>query len=116
MLREPAFAPIFAPASRAEVAIAGTVELDGRRLPVNGLIDRLAVEADRVLLVDYKTNRPVPQDADAIPEAHRRQMALYAALLAPLFPDRRIEAALLYTEGPVLHRLDPEALSLGPPA
>ncbi|SHJ75623.1 DNA helicase/exodeoxyribonuclease V, subunit A [Aureimonas altamirensis DSM 21988] len=116
VLREPAFAPIFAPASRAEVAIAGTVELDGRRLPVNGLIDRLAVEADRVLLVDYKTNRPVPQDGAAIPEAHRRQMALYAALLAPLFPDRRIEAALLYTEGPVLHRLDPEALSLKPAA
>ena len=43
-------------------------------------------------------------------------MALYAALLAPLFPDRRIEAALLYTEGPVLHRLDPEALSLKPAA
>ena len=36
-------------------------------------------------------------------------MAAYVAALQVIFPDRAIEASLLYTSGPTLHRL-PEAL------
>jgi ATP-dependent helicase/nuclease subunit A len=34
--------------------------------------------------------------------AHVAQLALYRALLQPLYPGRAIEAALLFTETPVL--------------
>ena len=37
-----------------------------------------------------------------VPSYHVRQMAAYAAALAVIFPGRVIEAALLYTAGPVL--------------
>ena len=38
-------------------------------------------------------------------------MSAYAAALAAIFPGRRIEAALLYTSGPLLLPLDPETLA-----
>jgi ATP-dependent helicase/nuclease subunit A len=78
-------------------------------LQVSGRIDRLALTPDRVLVVDFKTNRPAPDHiADADP-AYLTQMALYAAALSALYPDRRVEAALVWTDGPRLMPI-PQAL------
>ena len=56
----PSFAPVFAAGSRAEVEIAGRVTVAGAPAIVSGRVDRLAVTPGRVLIVDYKTNRPAP--------------------------------------------------------
>jgi len=114
VLEDPAFAPLFGPASIAEAPLSGT--LDGR--VVAGRLDRLAVLDERVLLVDYKTNRPAPVRLEDVPAAYLRQMAIYARLLAAAFPGRRVEAALLWTEGPRLLALPGDALdaALGPPS
>ena len=53
---------------------------------ISGKIDRLAVTADEVLIVDYKTNRPAPWRLDEVPQAYIAQLALYRALLQPLYP------------------------------
>ncbi len=100
IMEEPRFAPAFAPGSRAEVPIAGTIEVGGRPVQVSGSIDRLAVSETRVLVVDYKTNRPAPCSVEEVPEEYRLQLALYRAMLQPIYPGRRVEAALLFTEGP----------------
>ncbi len=42
-------------------------------------------------------------------------MAGYAAALAVIFPDRTIEAALLYTSGPILIPLPPALLAAHKP-
>ena len=44
-----------------------------------------------------------------MPEYHLRQMAAYVAALRAIFPRRAVEAALLYTAGPVSFAL-PDAL------
>ena len=67
---------------------------------VAGTVDRLLVLPDRVRVVDFKTGRRVPRDLGAVPEHHIVQMAAYAAALETVFPDRPVEAALLYTSGP----------------
>ena len=46
---------------------------------------------------------------------HVRQMAAYAAALAVVFPDRTVEAGLLYTGGPELFILPPELLDAHKP-
>jgi len=69
---------------------------------VAGTVDRLIVRPDRVLFVDFKTARRAPADLSHVPDHHLRQMAAYAAALARIFPDRRIDGALLYTSGPIL--------------
>ena len=83
---------------------------------IAGTVDRLLVTPEAVRIVDFKTGRQVPADADAIPSAHLRQMAAYAAALAVVFPGRRVEAALLYTAGPALFAIDPGVLAAHRPA
>ncbi|MEK1887091.1 MAG: double-strand break repair helicase AddA [Phyllobacterium sp.] len=112
VLDDPKFASVFADGSLAEVALMGTLPLRGKDHAVSGVIDRLAVAGDRVVIIDYKTNRPAPQILANVPETYVAQLALYRQLLAPLYPGKTIEAALLFTEGP--HLIDiPEAAMKG---
>lgn len=105
------FADLFAPDALAEAPIAAVVE--GR--VVAGTVDRLRVLEDRVLVADFKTNRRAPKTLADAPESHLKQIAAYAAALAQIFPDRRIEAALLYTAGPILLPVDAETLAANKP-
>lgn len=102
VLEDPLFADVFGPGSRAEAAIAGTSPRLPAGLGVSGRVDRLLVTPNRVLVVDYKTNRPAPDRIEDADFAYRVQMALYAAVLSEIFPGRRIEAALVWTDGPRL--------------
>jgi len=43
-----------------------------------------------------------PATIEAADPAYLRQMALYAAVLADIFHGRRIEAAIVWTDGPKL--------------
>lgn len=103
VLGDPSFAALFGPDSLAEAPIAAVLP-DG--FVVSGTVDRLLVTPELVRVIDFKTGRRVPATLDAIPPFHLRQMAAYAAALSVIFPGRRIEAALLYTSGPVLHVLE----------
>jgi len=102
VLDDDRFAAVFGPGSRAEIALTGGA--DGLRpgVVINGRIDRLVVTADRVLVVDYKTNRPAPDRIEDADPAYVVQMATYVAVLAKLYPDRPVEAALVWTDGPKL--------------
>ena len=84
----------------------GTVRLGDRDFAVSGRVDRMGVEGDLVSILDYKTNRVPPPTKDDIPFAHRAQLALYERVLSPLFPGKRVECLLVYTEGPHLYALD----------
>ncbi len=102
VLDDDRFAAVFGPGSRAEVAIAGGAKTLPPSLAISGRIDRLVVEPDRVLVADFKTNRPAPDRIEDADSAYVTQMALYAAVLGDVFPGRRIEAALVWTDGPKL--------------
>ena len=105
------FAALFAPGSRAEVAIVGRViEAGGTTALVSGQIDRLVVTPREVWIVDYKTNHTPPRDLAAVPPAYVRQLALYRAVLTKLHPDKPVRAALLWTEAPDMMELSPKAL------
>ena len=102
ILNDENFAEIFAPGSRAEVPIVGLIRRNGADpIPVPGLVDRLAVAGDTVLIVDYKTDRLMPNLLDEV-ERYVTQLALYRAVLAGVFPGKTVRAALLFTIGPKL--------------
>ena len=65
---------------------------------VGGLVDRLAVLADRVLIADFKTNRRPPTRIEDTPVLYLRQMAAYRAVLREIFPGRAIVCALVWTQ------------------
>jgi ATP-dependent helicase/nuclease subunit A len=102
VLNDPRFSEVFGPGSRAEVSIAGTARGLPPGLAISGRIDRLVVLEDRVLVADFKTNRPSPDRIEDADRAYLRQMAIYAAVLEDVFQGRRIEAALVWTDGPKL--------------
>jgi ATP-dependent helicase/nuclease subunit A len=102
VLDDPVFAPLFSVGSRAEVEIAGRIVLAVGEAVVSGRIDRLAVTPDRVFIVDYKTNRPAPRRLEDVPPGYVAQLALYRRVLAKLYPDRPVAAALLWTDIPAL--------------
>jgi ATP-dependent helicase/nuclease subunit A len=100
------FAPVFGPGSRPEVALTGSVG----DVPISGRMDRLVITPDRVLVVDYKTNRPAPDRIEDADPAYVLQMAVYASVLARLYPGRTVEAALVWTDGPRLMTVPDELM------
>jgi ATP-dependent helicase/nuclease subunit A len=102
VLDDARFSAVFGPGSRPEVAVAGQAKGLPAGMAVGGRLDRLVVEPNRVLVVDFKTNRPSPDAITDADPAYITQMAAYAAVLREAFPGRGVEAALVWTDGPKL--------------
>ena len=110
LLDDARFAALFAAGSRAEVPIVGRLVIAGKTFRVSGQVDRLAITPDSVLIGDFKTNRPAPRRIEDVPPAYVAQLALYRTVLAKLYPDRAVRAALVWTEVPDLMELSAAAL------
>ena len=101
VLQDQRFAPIFDAPGEAEVSVMGTLCISGEERAVSGRIDRIALVGEWVLIIDYKTGL-APAEGEDPPPGHIAQLAIYRALLAPLYPGRQIDAALVYVSGPFL--------------
>ena len=111
VLARPDFAALFGPGSRAEVPVVGVVETESGPDVVSGQIDRLVVADTHVLIVDYKTNRPAPARESEVAPLYLRQMAAYRAVLKGIYPGKRIDCALLWTDGPLFMQLSDASLT-----
>ena len=92
---------IFSDDSLAEIEIIARA---GPRQLV-GVIDRLIVRDDHVMAVDFKTNSVVPSTAEDVPVGLVKQMAAYADALGQIYPEHRIDMAILWTAEPRLMSL-----------
>ena len=116
VLDDARFSELFLPGSRAEVPIVGRLKRGA--FAVSGQVDRLAVTNDAVLIADYKTllrkllDRRPSGTRQKLAEAfgYIRQLALYRAVLAQLYPDKTIRAALLWTDVPDLMEIPASAM------
>jgi ATP-dependent helicase/nuclease subunit A len=106
VLADPTFAAVFGPGSRAEVPLVAEIANPAPKrgsakstLRVTGQIDRLVVTDHDCLIIDYKTNRPPPLLAEGVPQAYLLQLAAYRLALRQIFPEKRIRAAILWTDG-----------------
>ena len=106
VLDDPRLRDLFAPGSRAEAPLIGVIG----DLVVSGQVDRLVVGDDRVMVIDYKTNRRAPRDEAGVAPVYVAQMAAYKAVLSQIYPGKTISCALLWTDGPRLMTLDDDAL------
>ena len=112
ILRHPALRAVFGRVSRAEVPLTGLVG----DVVVGGLVDRIAVLPDRVLVADFKTNRRPPTEIIGTPVAYLRQMASYRAVLRNVFPGRAVECSLIWTREARVSVLPDALLDLHTPA
>ena len=102
VLDTPAFAPLFAAGSRAEVSVTGLIG----GYAVSGQVDRLAVTPTEVWIIDFKTNRPPPREAAKVDPAYIFQMATYRAALRSIYPSHTVRCVLLWTDGPFVMELE----------
>lgn len=106
VLQSADLADLFAADTLAEVELSAPVDVAGANR-IHGIVDRLVIRPDHVLAVDFKTNREVPDCAEDTPEGILRQMGAYEMALSQVYPDRRIETAILWTSTANLMRLPP---------
>ena len=88
------FSAVFGDNSRAEVPVMGMV--DGRI--ISGQIDRLVVEENRVMIIDFKTNRPAAKCVEDIPIAYVKQLDAYKKLVERIYPNHQVETYILWTD------------------
>ncbi len=96
-------AALFGPESAAEVDVVATV---GEGIVVSGRIDRLAETEREVLIADFKTGEPRP----ALDAGQLRQLALYRAALAPLYPGKSLRCFIVWTRSASAAEADDKAL------
>ena len=113
VLEDPALAELWGPNAQAEVPVVGLIPgaTPSAEHALSGQIDRILVTDGRVLIVDFKTIRPAPANDEDVPALYLQQLAVYGAALARIYPEHRIECALLWTDGPRLMPIGPELLA-----
>ena len=115
ILTRPELAHLFGPDSRAEVPFFAEAERSGRngaeRIRIIGRIDRIVVNPRSVLLIDFKSDASPAMEPDAVNPAYLQQLGLYALVARELFPDKQVEAAILWTSLESLIKLPAVALA-----
>jgi ATP-dependent helicase/nuclease subunit A len=96
VLEAPSLARFFDKDALVEAPITATLEGFPNAV-FHGTIDRLILGPDKIVAVDFKTNRTVPNTDQTCPEGLLRQMGAYRAMLALIYPDRIIETGILWT-------------------
>ena len=107
VLLEAAHARLFGPESFSEVGVTSDFGTDR----LFGVIDRLILSQDLVLAVDFKSNAVIPSGPEQVPEGLLRQLGAYHHILDRLYPDRRVEVAILWTRTGLLMPVDAEIVS-----
>lgn len=101
LLQRPEFADIFGENARSEVPIMGKV---GDKI-VSAQIDKLVILPHKIMIVDFKTNRPAAQDVAHTPAVYLSQLSDYAELIERIYPNRAVEAYILWTNEARLMRI-----------
>jgi len=96
-----AFPDLFGSHSQGEVPIMGKI---GESL-LSGQMDRIVVNEDHILIVDYKTHSHPPMKLEDIPQTYLQQMAIYKEAVSEIYPTRKILCGLLWTAIPRLDLL-----------
>lgn len=102
LLNDEYFAPLFSENSAAEVSLMGLVE---DRI-ISGQIDRLVVTGNKVMIVDYKTNRPAAKTLNDVPKAYVKQMRAYKKLVENIYENKEVETYILWTNTAKMMKID----------
>ena len=78
------------------------IDVDGRRVTVSGIADLVHETADRVEVIDYKTDATRHAQSE-----YRKQLSVYYHVLDEWFADKEVSASLFYTADGTRERIEP---------
>ncbi|OYR86052.1 ATP-dependent DNA helicase, partial [Halorubrum distributum] len=81
------------------------IDVDGRRVTVSGIADLVHVTADRVEVIDYKTDSTRRAQSE-----YKKQLSVYYHVLDEWFPDKAVETSLFYTSDGTRERIEPHSI------
>ena len=102
LLENKNFSKLFGKNSKAEVPIMG--QADGKI--ISGQIDRLVVDDDEVLIVDFKTNRPAAKSLKDVPSLYLKQLKAYKLLLEQIYVNKTVHTFILWTDTAFLMQIE----------
>ena len=111
VLNAPDLAHVFHPDTLAEVPFVARLGAQVLR----GTIDRLIITPEQIDIIDFKSNRVVPDEPSRVPDGLLRQMGAYAHAIAQIYPRHSIRCAILWTHTatlmPLPHDIVTQALA-----
>jgi len=114
IVSSPEFAPLFGPQSQSEVPVTARIMPDKGQdnIPVliSGQIDRLAILEHGIYIVDYKTNRPPPDQPEHVADSYVAQLAAYRFAVREIYPEKSVHCMILWTDGPRMMEIPPALL------
>ncbi len=88
---------LFGKNSRAEMPFLFDAKKNNNQIKIAGRFDRIIIEENKVLLIDFKSDNNPPTLEQDINEQYLTQMGLYYLAGEKLFPDKKIEIAIFWT-------------------
>jgi len=101
---------LFGPGSRPELPIFVSGSKNGQPVRLIGRIDRVIVQNDQVLVVDFKSNASPPLKPGDVSTPYRVQLGLYLRAAQRLFPALSARAAIYWSASETLMYLPDELL------
>lgn len=101
LINNPDYAQLFGAEAQSEVPIVGEVE--GKM--ISAQLDKLLILPDKIMILDFKTNRPPAHSVADTPPSYIRQLALYAELIRRIYTDLPVETYILWTNEARLMRV-----------
>ncbi|MFV0625897.1 MAG: double-strand break repair helicase AddA [Alphaproteobacteria bacterium] len=102
LFENPSFEVLFGKNSFDEVPIMG--EVDGKI--ISAQMDRIVVLADKVMIVDFKTNRPAAKELKDVPQQYIKQLRAYKKLVERIYEKKAVETYILWTDIAELMKID----------
>ncbi|QGN07918.1 ATP-dependent helicase [Halorhabdus sp. CBA1104] len=81
------------------------IEVEDQRITISGIVDLVHVTADRVDIIDYKTD----STRHAQPE-YRKQLSVYYHVLSEWFAEKDVTTSLFYTTDGIREQIEPLSL------
>ena len=101
LVKDPDFSELFGENAHSEVPIMG--EIDGQI--ISAQIDKLVISAQKIIIVDYKTNRPAAKALADTPKVYIKQLETYAKLVSKIYASLPVEGYILWTNEARLMRV-----------
>jgi len=98
---------IFNPQSALQIFNECPIQYNHNEHLVYGIIDRLIITQNKVMIVDYKTHQhATAENLAEITQEYQQQMQLYADGIKALWPEKKIDVFLLFTECSELYAIN----------
>ncbi len=98
LIETPSLQLLFDPAQYHSAHNEMTINFTKEKSSITGIIDRLVVTNDSVIIIDYKTHRHANhQNAASIAENYRDQLDMYQCGIEKIWPNMPVKKLLLFT-------------------